>query len=267
MPERPPDEALRLYPLPTREVSPTAIHRDLPIIHRREGSHAQRPHVVVNMISSVDGLVAVEGKASRIGSEIDRHTMRNLRASSDAVMVGANTLRAERLSLGLDETSPGVQQPRRAQPLAVVLTTTGDVPIETNLVFHEGQTVLVISGGPIPEDRRAEVLRANATVQRVPATSSGRPDLSRALEILKREHAVERLLVEGGPTLNRALISAGLVDELFLTVAPKLLGAPAQGSATILAGALPASVDLHLLSAHLAADELFLHYTLSSETN
>ena len=211
------------------------------------------------MVTSADGQATVGSKTPKLGSDIDRHAMRNLRAKNDAVMVGANTLRTERLSLGLDETSQG------AQPLGVILTTTGDVPLETNLIFHESQTVLVIASGELPEDR-AEALSKKATVIRIEANSGGRPDLSRTLQALKRDHAVERLLVEGGPTLNWALISAGLVDELFLTLAPKLLGSDtAQESRTILSGVLPATVDLRLLSAHLVADELFLRYTVSSD--
>jgi len=191
--------------------------------------------------------------------------MRNLRAGSDAVMIGANTLRAERLSLGLDETSTRARW-SRAQPLAVIVTKTGNVPIETNLVLHEGQTVLVLlAGDPVPEDR-VRALRANATVQRIPAAGNGVLDW--ALRMLKRDHGVERLLVEGGPTLNGALISGGLVDELFLTVAPKLLGGPAQEApGSSLAGTLPASIDLRLLSAHLAADELFLRYSIRGATS
>ncbi len=212
----------------------------------------------MNMVASVDGQAAAGGKASRIGSDVDRHTMRNLRANSDAVMVGANTLRAERLSLGLDDTSP-----EAAQPLGVILTTTGDVPLQSNLVFHENQTVLVVASAAIPEDR-AKALRARAIVLHIPTTGNGRPDLLKTLRALKRDHAVERLLVEGGPSLNRALISAGLVDELFLTLAPKLLGSCAPEARTILGGALPAPEDLRLISAHLAADELFLRYAISS---
>jgi riboflavin-specific deaminase-like protein len=211
------------------------------------------------MVTSADGQATVGGKASKIGSDVDRHAMRNLRAKNDGVMVGANTVRAERLSLGLDETTQGVQ------PLGVILTTSGDVPLETNLIFHQDQTMLVIASGEIL-DNRAEALSKKATVIRIEANSGGRPDLSRTLQALKRDHAVERLLVEGGPTLNRALISAGLVDELFLTLAPKLLGSDtAQEARTILSGALPATVDLSLLSAHLVADELFLRYSVSSD--
>ena len=215
----------------------------------------------LNMVTSADGQTSIGDKASKIGSDIDRHTMRNLRSNSDAVMVGADTLRAERLSLGLDKSSRG------APPLGIILTTSGDVPLESNLIFHEDQTILVISSSAIPEER-AEALGQKARVLRIAATVAGRPDLSKTLQTLKRDYAVERLLVEGGPTLNRALISAGLVDEIFLTVAPKLLGnGVADEPRTILAGELLATVDLHLLSVHLAADELFLRYVISSTTS
>jgi 2,5-diamino-6-(ribosylamino)-4(3H)-pyrimidinone 5'-phosphate reductase len=256
LPEAAHGKALRLYPLPSEEVDTTAIYSDLPIIHQNEGANHLRPYMYLNMVASVDGQTSLGGKASKIGSDVDRHTMRNLRANSDAVMVGADTLRAERLSLGLDKISRG------EQPLGVILTTSGDIVLETNLVFHEEQTILVVSSGAIPEER-AEALSQKAKVLRIAATHGGRPDLSKTLQTLKRDYAVERLVVEGGPTLNRALISAELVDEIFLTLAPKLLGSgAAMEPRAMLNGALPATVDLRLLSVHLAADELFLRYAI-----
>ena len=213
----------------------------------------------LNMVTSADGQTSIGDKASKIGSDIDRHTMRNLRSNSDAVMVGADTLRAERLSLGLDKSS------QSAQPLGIILTTLGDVPLESNLIFHAGQTVLVISSDAISKER-AEALGQKAKVLRIAPARDGRPDLSKTLQTLKLDYDVERLLVEGGPTLNRALICAKLVDEIFLTLTPKLLGADAtSGTGTILRGALPATVDLYLLSAHLAADELFLRYAVTGD--
>lgn len=173
-------------------------------------------------------------------------------------MIGAGTLRAERLSLGLDENA----RSSRPQPLAVILTTIGDdVPLERNLIVPQGQTILVIAGSTMPESN-AERLRAKARVLRVPSPSNGRPDLKETLWTLKREHAVERLLVEGGPTLGRALISAGLADELFLTIAPKLIGGSAPESRTLLDATLQTPQDLRLLSIHLAADEVFLRYAI-----
>jgi riboflavin-specific deaminase-like protein len=242
---------LRLYPLPAQEILAGGIYEDLelPPPGRTETS---RPYVIINMVSSVDGRTAVEGKSSPLGSETDRQTMRTLRSRSDAVMIGAGTLRAERLSLGLDE-------PSGRQPLAVIATKTGDVPLESNLIVGEHQEVLVITTQDAPKNLD-DRLRESARVLRAPATPSGAINLGEALEVLRARHTVEVLLVEGGPSLNHALISQNLADELYLTLAPKLLGGT---SCELLDGPALAPIDAKLLSAHLAGSELFLRYALS----
>jgi riboflavin-specific deaminase-like protein len=251
-------KALRLYPLPPEEIEPTGIYKHLPIIHLGEPAHASRPHVIVNMVASVDGRAAVGGKASLIGSDIDRRSMRNLRANSDAVMIGAGTLRAEKLSLGLD---PSESVP----PLAIIVTDTGNVPLEENLVVEGGQEVLLLLSAAVPQ-RAVERLRKVAQVMRAPADPMGAVDLDGALQILRAERGVESLVVEGGPGLNHALISRNLVDELFLTVAPELLGGTPAQTLTLLRGPEIPSRDrpaLELVSIHLADDELFLRYSLT----
>lgn len=218
------------------------------------GGDPARPFVFVNMVSSADGRAATGGKASGIGTAADRKVMRTLRAKADAVMVGGGTLRAERLSLGLDAEDEG------PVPLGVVLTNTGDLPLERNLVRDRRQHVLVVlaEGADRSAERRIGDV---AEVRRVPTDPSGRVDLSRALRVLKTHYGVNRLLVEGGPTVNRSLVSHHLADELFLTLAPTLLGKDAPGAPAILGGALHEPLNLRLLSAHLAGDELFLRYT------
>jgi 2,5-diamino-6-(ribosylamino)-4(3H)-pyrimidinone 5'-phosphate reductase len=244
---------LRLYPLPAQELLAEGVYEDLelPPPGRTETS---RPYVIINMVSSVDGRTAVEGKSSRIGSETDRQTMRTLRSRADAVMIGAATLRAEKLSLGLDKPSGG-------QPLAVIVTKTGDVPLGSNLIVDEHQEVLVITTQHAPQNLE-DRLRDSARVLRVPALS-GAVNLGEALRILKSEHAVEVLLVEGGPNLNHALISSNLADELFLTLAPKLLGGTQDEALTILHAPAPVvTSDVNLLAVHLTGDELYLRYGL-----
>jgi riboflavin biosynthesis pyrimidine reductase len=85
------------------------------------------------------------------------------------------------------------------------------------------------------------------------------------LEYLRAEQAVGRLLVEGGPVLNRAMIDAGLADEIFLTLAPKILSGK---EAAIVRGddgeAAGGSRNLDLLSVHSSGSELFLRYRLES---
>jgi riboflavin-specific deaminase-like protein len=252
-----PDNALRLYPLPTKEVEPTSIYSDIQIIHPAEEAHGAHPYTISNTVASIDGRTSVEDKASGIGSTVDRLAMRNLRARVDAVMVGAGTLRAEKLSLGLDATPRG-----SGQPLAIIVAGNGEVPVRKNLVAHEGQRVIVICTNATA-DALTEDLSGFASVLRVPTAEGGYPDLVRALQTLREEYLIERLLVEGGPRLNRALISHDLLDELFLTVAPKLLGGAPDDTRTLIEGSIPLPKDLHLMSMHLAGGEIFLRYTLS----
>jgi len=239
---------LRLYPLPPWEVSAIYEDLELPPAGRRDAS---RPYVIINMVSSLDGKVAIEGKASRLGSETDRQTMRTLRSKADAVMIGAGTLRAERLSLGLDD-------PAGPQPLAVIATTSGNVPLESNLIAGERQEVLVVA----PEDVTVRFSERRPRVLRVSKDLSSNIDLAETLKVLRTEYTVDLLLVEGGPKLSHSLISQNLADELFLTLAPKLLGGiPGEGP-TILSGNVLVAGDIHLLSAYLVGDELFLRYGL-----
>lgn len=248
---------MRLYPLPAREIPSAAIHEDIefPPPERRDPS---RPYVILNVVASVDGRTTIQGKSSRIGSEVDRRAMRTLRSKADAVMIGANTLRAENLSLGLDEFSSG------PQPIAVIVTETGDVPLETNLIVAEQQEVLVVIAQDTPESK-INRLRERASVLRVPSAPSGGVNLQQTLEALRAERGVELLLVEGGPSLNHALISAHLADELFLTLAPKLLGGTPTESLAILNGPALVIRDINLISTHLAGNELFLRYRLTDQ--
>ena len=246
----------RIYPPPGREVSAIYENLDLP----PAGYHgAARPYVALNMVSSVDGRTSIEGKAAGIGSPTDRRTMRTLRSKADAVMIGAGTLRAERLSLGLDASG------HASQPLAIIVTDTGDVPLEEHLIVPDGQEVLILLSDAAP---RGVVERFGklALVMRVPADPTGAVDLDGALRVLEAERGVESIVVEGGPGLNHALISAGLVDELFLTVAPELRGG--TESLTLLRGPEIPAHDrriLELASIYLADGELFLRYSLTRE--
>jgi 2,5-diamino-6-(ribosylamino)-4(3H)-pyrimidinone 5'-phosphate reductase len=246
-------KALKLYPLPVLELPEDGIYENLELPPPERRRDTTRPYVIINMVSSIDGKAAIGGKASRLGSETDRQTMRALRSKADAVMVGSGTLRAEKLSLALDDHSI------IHQPIAVIATRSGtDIPLE-NLTVEEHQEVLIITTQDAPGDPE-DTLHESV---RVPATSSGAVDLRRALEILKTERAVEVLLAEGGPSLNHALISSNLADELFLTLAPKLVGGTPDEALTILAGPTLATRDVNLLSVHLAGGELFLRYALA----
>jgi 5-amino-6-(5-phosphoribosylamino)uracil reductase len=81
---------------------------------------------------------------------------------------------------------------------------------------------------------------------------------------LKAEYDIDLLLCEGGPTLNHALISANLADELFVTLAPMRVGGGTSSDAPVIPNGSPDQPKrMHLLSVYLASDELFLRYALN----
>lgn len=222
------------------------------------GEHTMRPYVSINMVASVDGKTAVDGKASGLGTAADRSVMRTLRSKADAVMVGGGTVRAEKLSLSLDAGDP------RPRPLAVILTNTGDMPLEHNLVRDPRQDVLVMLAEGAEAGAESK-LRGLAEVTRVRGDGY-KIDLAEALRLLKTEHGVEFLLCEGGPNLERALVSADLADELFVTLAPALIGQKASRRRDARQGE-PVDTKrlrrLRLLSAVPMGDEIFLRYALN----
>ncbi len=187
--------------------------------------------------------------------------MRNLRARADAVMIGAGTLRAEKLTLDVPEDLSLERASRglKPQPLAVVATTSGNIPLTQHLLNTSPDNLLIFTSPATPCSRLTELSR-RASVE----TSAS---LLETLSLLKQRHAVGILLVEGGPSLNHALITEGLVDELFLTLSPKLLGGKGEGSGslTILEGLAldpDKTAQLNPISIHLSGRELFLRYSL-----
>ncbi len=220
------------------------------------------------MVASLDGKTTAGGKAGSIGSSVDRTLMRTLRARADAAMVGAGTLRAEKLTLAVPENLAQERASRglEPQPLAVIATATGDVPLPEMLLSSSPDNLLVLVSPDVPEERLAALsLHASVeAVSRAPGANSGL-DVNTALEVLKGRYAVEVLLVEGGPALNHALISARLADELYLTVAPKLLGGKSPDALAALEGPILGSQKRpkpKLISVHLCSQELFLRYGL-----
>ena len=221
------------------------------------------------MVSSLDGKATAHGKASGIGSQADRLIMGNLRAKADAVMTGAGTIRAEKLTLTVPEKLARAREARglKPQPLAVVATVTGNVPLLENLLGSSPGNLLVLASSQTPEEHLI-ALSSYASIEVVPeapAELGSGLDLSKTLTTIKETYSVETLLVEGGPALNHALISAGLADELFLTLAPRLAGGASEQALTILKGpVLPENLFLEpkLLSLHLGGNEIYLRYSL-----
>ena len=218
----------------------------------------RRPYVVLNMVSTADGKAAVDGRTAPMGSDVDRAVFHRLRTQADAVMVGASTVRIERY--GRMTKTNELRDARLAeglQPdaLAVVVSGSLDLAPDLPLLADPESRVVVVTASAAQLDGAA----AQVSYIREPAQDGGGVSLAGPLERLRSEHGVRSLLCEGGAQLNSQLLREGLVDELFLTFAPKLVGG--AHALTIVAGReLPEMVDLELMSALRAGSELFLRY-------
>ena len=221
---------------------------------------ARRPYVVLNMVSTVDGRATIGGHSGPIGRRADRELFHGLRTVVDAVMVGAGTASAERYGRIIREEAHRQLRRERGlseQPLACIVSGRLSLPADIPLLADATGRVTIItaSAASLPE--------CAAHVDYVRAARDGSLDLPAALAELRERFAVRTLLCEGGPHLNSTLLAAGIVDELFLTLAPKLAGSDGMSGEALrsLAGpALGTVVELELLGALESESELFLRY-------
>lgn len=250
----------RLYPDPVADLDPATIYDGLR--EQLPEPPAGRPYLTLNMVTSVDGKASVAGSASGLGSALDHRLMRALRAANDAVLIGAGTLRAERVDprVGPEWAARRVARGQRPEPLAVLLTRGGDLPLGRRYFRYPEVERVVLAGSCLAAERRAALDRTPGT--RLLLAPTPDPDLAWALSTLRQEYRVRHALVEGGPATNGALLRAGLVDEICWTLAPKIVGG--GETLTLVAGpSLPTMPRLTLLSAYLHQDELFLRYRIA----
>jgi len=213
-----------------------SLHRDL----LDPPAHPARPHVALNFVMTADGRVSLDGRAE-IGSRADRELMFHLRSLAGAVMIGAGTLR-------VDPFAPSTKG-RDPQPLAIVVSRTGDLPLENRFFRHPGPRLVATTASATP----AAVTALRAAGAEVIVFGDTEVDL-RALLSEVRDRGVRFLLCEGGPTLAGQLLAEGLADELFLTHATLVTAEP--DARRLFEGALrpPGTVRLERVSLHESRD-------------
>ncbi|WP_347976229.1 pyrimidine reductase family protein [Microbacterium sp. ProA8] len=191
------------------------------------------PRVRMNFVSSADGAVTLGGQSGALGGETDRTLMQVLRAMADVVVVGAGTVRAEGYG-GLHVDADHVEW-RRAHGLA---DQPGLAVVSGGLHLEPGDSVFAAAVGRpliVTTDAAADARGGRFTeVAEVLACGEESVDLAAMLELFARRGWTQ-VLCEGGPHLFGALLEAGLVDEVCLTLAPRFVageaGRIAQGGA------------------------------------
>ncbi len=222
-----------------------------------------RPFVFINMAMTADGKIATANRAvSSLGSRRDHEHLLELRATADAVMCGARTVEADVVTLGPGPAKFRKQRVRRGLAeynLRVIVSGSGSLDPRAKIFQHRFSPLLVLTTA---RASNARIDRLKRVADEVMICGENEIDWPRALAWLRQKWNVKRLLCEGGGELNSTLFRAGLVEELHLTLCPKILGgrhAPtiADGlGAPRLADAAP----LELKSLRRAGDELFLVY-------
>lgn len=207
---------------------------------------SERPYTFINMVSTIDGKT-VSGERDQpvmdLGSKIDHEIMRQIEGAADAIMVGAGSLRA----------TPGLWYPK--DKIRIVVTKSARLDFGSRF-FSDAPEKAIVAGS-------RQTIRQIGQIGLIGLIEAGEEelDLIELMRELRTDRGIERLLVEGGSELNATLLEADMVDELFLTLAPKIkLG---RETPTYAGGdPLPRQriQKYHLVEHHVVGDEVFLRY-------
>ncbi len=224
-----------------------------------------RPHVWINVAATADGKIdTYERRGAAISSLRDKGRVDQLRAASDAVLIGGHTLHVEDPRLTVKSEALHAQRVRLGlppNPIKVAVSSCLHLQPDCAFLNAGPARIMLFTTSQTPSDQ-LEMLRSHGA--EVHLLGEGRVDLPAMLRVLK-ESGVQKLMVEGGATLNFELLRLGLVDELTMYVAPLIFGGelaptPASGAGLLRNQAVP----LRLIGCEAWEDGgVLLHYLIS----
>jgi riboflavin-specific deaminase-like protein len=223
-----------------------------------------RPFVTANFALTWDGRISTRrGTPSDFSSKRDKRRLVEIRARCDAVLVSAKTVAADNMSMGLpgaDLRAARIARGQREYPLRVLLTNSGRINPALRLFAETFSPIVIFSTTRMPARARAALAaRADLWLHESPSVN-----LAVMLATLRADYGVRRIVCEGGAQIFRALLAAGLVDELHVTLCPRIFGGQKAPTLTSLPGPfLPTSVPLALRKMEVIGDECFLRYRVA----
>jgi riboflavin-specific deaminase-like protein len=221
---------------------------------------AARPFVTANFAITADGRISTRNLTpADFSSKRDKRRLVEIRATCDAVLAGNQTIAADNMTMGLP-----VEELRAARiakglppyPLRVVLSHLGRINPELRLFTKTFSPIIIFSTTRMSH-RLRETLAGKATLY----LHEERVNLAEMLRTLRAKHGVRRLVCEGGAQVLRSLLAEQLVDELHVTICPRIFGGSKAPTLTGIAGEyLPTSIQLELREMEIVDAECFLRY-------
>jgi 5-amino-6-(5-phosphoribosylamino)uracil reductase len=221
-----------------------------------------RPLVTATFAMTVDGKVTTKNFAPvDFTSREDKLHLFRQRATADAVLIGHTSLKRDnvRLSLPAELQEARIKRGQTQCPLRVIVSNKGRIDDRLNIFQSNVSPIIIFSTKRMPR-KHQQALRQKATLH---LSNAQHVDLATMLRTLRDKYKIRTVACEGGPTLFRALLERGLIDQLNLTIAPFMFGGANAPTLTGLSKEfLPASVHCSLFDMRVIGDECFLTYRI-----
>jgi 2,5-diamino-6-(ribosylamino)-4(3H)-pyrimidinone 5'-phosphate reductase len=215
--------------------------------------------ITLNAAMTVDGKIATISGDSAISSRDDLKRVHKLRASADGIIVGISTVLADnpRLTVRLAR-----KRVKRKDPARIVIDSTGKIPLDSRILLTASRIKTIVAVTKLAHiDTLSKIKKTGAIV-----IVSGKQtvNLKKVFSIIK-QMGIRKILVEGGGEINWSLLRLGIVNELIVTIAPKIVGG--RQATTLVEGEgyrrISRGIKLHLKQAQIQNNgELVLHYKL-----
>ncbi|NVK27930.1 MAG: bifunctional diaminohydroxyphosphoribosylaminopyrimidine deaminase/5-amino-6-(5-phosphoribosylamino)uracil reductase RibD [Flavobacteriia bacterium] len=220
------------------------------------------PYVRVKLAMSMDGRTAMEsGESQWITDSAARLDVQRLRAQSDAIVTGIGSVLADNpsMTVRIDNDDQEADPKSVRQPIRVVMDTALSILPEAKILYPTNQA-WVFSVEDEVEDEHLDVLaKKGVTVRFAPRGEDGRLDLLDAMEQLA-DAGINEVLLEAGAELAGGFLEAGLIDEIVVYMAPKLLGSNARPLFKLPLDTMNEAVDLTLKSVRQVGQDVRLVY-------
>jgi 2,5-diamino-6-(ribosylamino)-4(3H)-pyrimidinone 5'-phosphate reductase len=228
-------------------------------VSRRAG----RPRVIANFALTADGKVSTRNfTPTEFTSRTDKRRLQEIRCLGDALLAGARTISTDQMNMRISASK--LREGRKAiglpaEPLRVIVSNSGEIDPHWKVFRTVGSQVIAFSTQRMPRNLRVPIARlADLWI-----FNSAKVDLTAMLGILRGHYRVRTVVCEGGPTLFRALLEIGAVDELRLTWTPLIFGGARAPTLTGIPGTfLPRTTRCRLKEMQINGSECFLTYRL-----